>query len=108
MTDYAEMIERLRFGLSRGDINFGWQKDCLDAADAIENLTRPRPKRDWHEDMGDVLWFHFPVQEPPWVGTPLTSTWIKNWYTHFLPLPDFNAVHADIASARAEKEKTDE
>ncbi len=59
----------------------------------------PRPESEWHEDMGDVLWFHFPIQEPPWVGTPLTSTWIEGWYTHFLPLPNFNAVHDAIVAA---------
>jgi len=30
-----------------------------------------RPLSEWHEDMGDVLWWKFPVEEAPWVGTPL-------------------------------------
>lgn len=25
---------------------------------------------DWHEDLGDVLWWRLPVQEPPYVGGP--------------------------------------
>lgn len=29
------------------------------------------PLADWHEDIGPVLWWCFPVTEPPYVGTPL-------------------------------------
>lgn len=30
-----------------------------------------RPLAEWHEDIGPVLWWRFPVDEPPYVGTPL-------------------------------------
>lgn len=30
-----------------------------------------RPLEDWHEDIGDVLWWRFPIQEAPYCGTPL-------------------------------------
>jgi len=30
----------------------------------------PRPLDEWHEDLGDVLWWKFPITEPPYVGTP--------------------------------------
>lgn len=46
----------------------------------------PRPLDDWHEDIGPVLWWFFPIQEPPWAGTPLDSDW-ANYYTHFTPCP---------------------
>ncbi len=79
MTDYAEMIERLRFGLSRGDINFGWQKDCLDAADAIEKLVA---------DLAAARAALRTAESP-------SSEWSRR--------------HAPaIAAARAEKEKTDD
>lgn len=29
-----------------------------------------RPIADYHEDMGDVLWWKFPITEAPYVGTP--------------------------------------
>ena len=32
---------------------------------------RPRPLSEWDEGMGDVLWWKFPIEEPPYVGTPL-------------------------------------
>lgn len=31
---------------------------------------RARPRSEWHEDYGAVLWWRFPVDEPPYVGTP--------------------------------------
>lgn len=40
----------------------------------------------WHEDMGDVLWWKFPVEEAPWVGSPLDSDW-PGYHTHFSLLP---------------------
>lgn len=30
-----------------------------------------RPISEYHEDMGDVLWWRFPIVEPPYVGDPL-------------------------------------
>jgi hypothetical protein len=29
----------------------------------------------WHDDDGDVLWWRFPIEEPPYVGSPLASDW---------------------------------
>jgi hypothetical protein len=29
-----------------------------------------RPIEEWNEEMGNVLWWRFPVEEPPYVGTP--------------------------------------
>ena len=33
--------------------------------------ARLRPLEEWHEGIGDVLWWRFPVSEPPYVGSPL-------------------------------------
>jgi hypothetical protein len=30
----------------------------------------PRPIDEWHEDIGDVLWWKFPITEAPYVGSP--------------------------------------
>ena len=29
-----------------------------------------KPLSEWHEDIGDVLWWCFPIVEPPYVGSP--------------------------------------
>ena len=36
----------------------------------------------WHEDIGPVLWWNFPVEEPPYCGTPLDEHFPK-YKTHF-------------------------
>lgn len=36
----------------------------------------------WDEDTGDVLWWNFPVEEPPYCGTPLDERFPK-YKTHF-------------------------
>jgi hypothetical protein len=34
-------------------------------------FTIANPLKDWTEEIGPVLWWAFPVVEPPYVGTPL-------------------------------------
>lgn len=65
-----------------------------------------RPLSEWHEELGDVLWWKFPIQEAPWVGRPdvIGPTYrLIDWkgdevarfdgqgwpgyHTHFTPLP---------------------
>lgn len=40
------------------------------------------PLDDWHEDDGFVLWWKFPIDEPPYVGTPLCDDW-PGYHTHW-------------------------
>lgn len=47
-----------------------------------------RPLEEWHEDYGDVLWWTFPIAEPPYVGSPLCSDW-PGYHTHWTPLPPY-------------------
>lgn len=53
----------------------------------------PRPLSEWHEDTGPVLWWSFPVQEPPYAGTPLDSDF-PAYVTHFtrfaVPQPPYD------------------
>lgn len=32
---------------------------------------KARPLSEWYEEIGPVLWWIFPITEPPYVGTPL-------------------------------------
>src|SRR6202022_4467924 len=34
----------------------------------IKSYIEPRPLADWHEDDGPMLWWSFPVTEPPYSG----------------------------------------
>ena len=47
-----------------------------------------RPIEEWNEDFGDVLWWKFPIEEPPYVGSPLDEKW-PGYHTHwtFIPIP---------------------
>lgn len=68
--------------------------DALDAKDAeiarlrdeARILREARPEAEWHEDDGPVLWHKFPINEAPWVGTPLDSDW-PGYHTDWTPLP---------------------
>lgn len=64
-----------------------------DAADEIDRLRAKveslqadaRPLDEWHEDVGNVLWWRFPINEPPYVGSPLDSDW-PGYHTHWTPI----------------------
>jgi hypothetical protein len=55
----------------------------------LDELRRAQPLDQWHEAEGDVLWWKFPVSEPPYVGSPLDTGW-PGYYTHWtrIALPD--------------------
>lgn len=36
----------------------------------VAEPEKARPLSEWHEDMGPVLWWEFPINEPPYCGTP--------------------------------------
>jgi len=36
----------------------------------------PRPFHEWHEDIGDVIWWLWPIEQPPYVGSPLDMGYI--------------------------------
>ncbi|MNW45555.1 hypothetical protein D3C74_228220 [compost metagenome] len=51
-----------------------------------DQLTEvPRPIDEWGEDYGDVLWWKFPIEEPPYCGTPLDADW-PDYHTHWTPI----------------------
>lgn len=45
-----------------------------------------RPLSEYHEDMGPVVWWRFPVNEPAWIGKPDDSDW-PGYHTHFTGHP---------------------
>lgn len=56
-----------------------------------------RPLEQWGEDDGDVLWWKFPIEEPPYVGSPLDCNW-SGCHTHWTPIevPDPPNCGADM------------
>lgn len=48
----------------------------------LDRFNEPHPLSAWHEDDGPALWWRFPVDEPPYVGTPLDTDW-PGYHTHW-------------------------
>jgi len=46
-----------------------WARGVLTPSAASSAI--PRPLEEWHEDMGPMLWWKFPIEEEPYVGSPL-------------------------------------
>ncbi|QIJ76191.1 hypothetical protein GU700_17290 [Methylobacterium sp. NI91] len=85
---------------------------------------RARPLAEWTEEDGDVLWWRFPITEPPYVGSPLdcgkqieitisehgrndrmSRYWVGGWpdyHTHWTPIPCPEAP-ADTPTAEGER-----
>lgn len=71
------------------------ENKCVDPdADTIEHhpdalaglaAKQARPLIEWREEMGDVLWWSFPVDESPWCGQPSDDDW-PCYHTHWTPL----------------------
>jgi hypothetical protein len=49
---------------------------------AHEDVNDPKPIDQWGEDYGDCLWWSFPIDEPPYCGTPLDYEF-PDHVTHF-------------------------
>lgn len=45
-----------------------------------------RPLEEWHEDLGNQLWWKFPIDEPPYCGDPRDTDW-PGYHTHWTPIP---------------------
>ena len=65
----------------------GWQAERAELKAQIERLTTLRSASEWRDDDGDVLWWRLPVEEPPYVGSPMECGWFEDFYTHWTPLP---------------------
>lgn len=63
-------------------------------------LTTPRYITEWSEDDGQCLWWHFPVEEAPYVGSPLDTDFDEHWHTWWTPLPDARLVASAFEAIR--------
>ncbi|QOY37693.1 hypothetical protein AWH56_008970 [Anaerobacillus isosaccharinicus] len=51
----------------------------------LEDTNTPKSIDEWHEDDGDCLWWTFPIEEPPYCGSPLDCDF-PDYVTHFTKL----------------------
>lgn len=54
----------------------------------LRDANKLMPEKEWHEDDGNVIWWKLPIEEPPYVGTPLDSDFEEGYYTHFTRLTE--------------------
>ena len=80
--------------LDRSDYKEGYNDASDDIIGIVNQLDEPTKviahlAEKWHEDIGPVLWWDFPVEEPPYCGTPLDDDFTK-YKRHFtdLHIPD--------------------
>jgi hypothetical protein len=96
MESFIDQIKRVRMMASPtsdgtwdfSDNDYAALQTVLAVLDKIHTF---RPLDEYHEDMGYVLWWHLPVQEPPDVyGLPeeIPEGYPDGWHTHFSLLPD--------------------
>jgi hypothetical protein len=53
-----------------------------DAAESFEAHCLPSERDEWNEEDGNVLWWVFPICEPPYCGTPLDDDF-PDYVTHW-------------------------
>ena len=63
----------------------GYMLPILDRLAEYEDALEPKALEEWNEDMGDCLWWRFPIEEPPYCGTPLDINF-PSCTTHFTRL----------------------
>lgn len=88
---YTAEISRLRpycpnRHLISEQLKYGLYKEILED---LKQLDEPQDEKveahlaeHWNEDIGNVLWWNFPVEEPPYCGTPLDERFPEH-KTHF-------------------------
>jgi hypothetical protein len=56
--------------------------------DSALGAKTAKPLSEWHEDTGNVLWWSFPVNEPPWCGKPTDRDWPGRTHWTLLLVPN--------------------
>lgn len=52
---------------------------------AMQAARTARPLAEYNDDHGSVLWWAFPINEPPYCGDPKCEDW-PDYHTHWTPL----------------------
>lgn len=77
MSDIGHLLRSLR-----GIIADAMRSAASAASAAVAERDELYPLDDWSDDDSFVLWFKFPIDEPPYVGSPLCCDW-PGYHTHW-------------------------
>lgn len=87
-----KLVEILKQAPFEGKVldEWWWEEKIKRIADHLINngvtvQECARPLEEWNEDYGDVIWWKFPIEEPPYVGSPLDANWTA-YHTHWTPI----------------------
>lgn len=81
LTDFEQVCAGIETSIYPGDV---WTQKNQE----LKDLLTPRPLSEWHEDFGPVLWWRFPIVEPPYVGSPLDDDFLEDYYDGWTRLPE--------------------
>jgi len=62
------------------------KEETLRLIDIGKETIKFYPVDEWNEDLGLCLFWRLPIEEPPMITDPITSSWIDNYFTHFTKL----------------------
>lgn len=87
--DYAEIGRSLVRRMPKGYVyNENPAEIVTNLQNELYDLRNPVPRSEYHEDDGPVLWWRFPIVEPPYCGRPDDNDWPESDdYTHWTPIP---------------------
>ncbi len=86
IADKIEDGTLFRAGLYRPIEIAGFIRVAGEAISELNFLTKIHRLDEWHVDYGSVLWWRLPIDEEPYIGTPLDSDW-PGYHTHWSRLP---------------------
>lgn len=72
-----------------GTVTLVKASDPYQAEEKVGVVARPYDERG--EDYGEALWWSFPIEEPPYLGSPISyhadgSPTVPEWCTHWTPV----------------------
>ena len=79
--EYLQRLEALHISIEPSS----FLGDLRTVVTMLNEAAEAKPLAEYHEDNGPVLWWAFPVNEPPYVGAPFDSDW-PGYHTHWTPL----------------------
>jgi hypothetical protein len=83
----AGALEQRAAAFLFGNRESAYGKELEAAVAEVRAWYTPRLLAEYHEDNGPVLWWHFPIQEPPHCGDPGDDGFLPGWHTHWTPIP---------------------
>lgn len=87
IADHIEQGTLFNAGVFSRETMACFVREAVRAMADLEPLTALQRFEQWSESDGPVLWWRLPVDEPPFLGSPLDSDW-PGYHTHWTRIPN--------------------